>query len=462
MKHAYIQHCGAPRLIVIFAGWGMDERPFAHLSRPGYDIMAVWDYRTLDFDPEWTAGYAEVCVLAWSMGVHAAQMCHSALGPRVTAHIAVGGTPHPVHDRAGIPVDIFTATLHGLDDRSLERFMRRMCGGARAYAEFAPMRPQRPVDELRDELRAIGLRSDGSPAEPRFDHYLLTARDAIFPPEAQRLAFRDCDIVEIDSPHLPPFQDILDGYFIDKTLVAERFNNARTTYDAHAEAQALIADYLANLLHDTDTRAILASGHAEVLEVGCGTGLLSRRILDMKPAARMTYWDIASEAPECIDAARYTSCDAETAIRSVPTASLDMIVSASTAQWFNSPERFVAEAMRTLRPGGILAMSTFGPANMQETAEASGHRLHLAASSVWREAVAGIPDTEQVLITEFAIKCRFCEAMDALRHMSRTGVNAITRHPNGARAIASRLAPDSSGRYTLTYTPLFLVLRKKP
>ena len=139
-----------------------------------------------------------------------------------------------------------------------------------------------------------------------------------------------------------------------------------------------------------------------------------------------------------------------------------MIVSASTAQWFNSPERFVAEAMRTLRPGGILAMSTFGPANMQETAEASGHRLHLAASSVWREAVAGIPDTEQVLITEFAIKCRFCEAMDALRHMSRTGVNAITRHPNGARAIASRLAPDSSGRYTLTYTPLFLVLRKKP
>ncbi|MDE6161469.1 MAG: DUF452 family protein, partial [Muribaculaceae bacterium] len=159
MRHAYIHRGGHPRLIIIFAGWGMDERPFADLSRPGYDIMAVWDYRTLDFDPAWTDGYEEVCVLAWSMGVQAAQLCHPHISDRVTARIAVGGTPEAVSDTHGIPETIFRGTLEGLDERSLARFMRRMCGGAAAYARFEHISPQRPVDELRDELDAIGRRS---------------------------------------------------------------------------------------------------------------------------------------------------------------------------------------------------------------------------------------------------------------------------------------------------------------
>jgi len=117
MKHAFIQHNGEKRLIVIFAGWGMDQRPFLGLERPGYDIMAVWDYRTLDFDPSWTEGYEEVCVLAWSMGVQAAQLCHNAIAGKVTARIAVGGTQRPVDDECGIPHEIFSRTLDGLDER---------------------------------------------------------------------------------------------------------------------------------------------------------------------------------------------------------------------------------------------------------------------------------------------------------------------------------------------------------
>lgn len=103
MKHAFVQRNGARRLIVIFAGWGMDARPFAGLTRPGYDIAVVWDYREAGLDPTLAAGYDEVCVLAWSMGVMAAQMCNDALGPNVTARIAVGGTPCPVSDTEAHP-----------------------------------------------------------------------------------------------------------------------------------------------------------------------------------------------------------------------------------------------------------------------------------------------------------------------------------------------------------------------
>ncbi|MDE6497798.1 MAG: DUF452 family protein [Muribaculaceae bacterium] len=464
MKHTFISKKGEPRLIIIFAGWGMDATPFQGLERPGYDLLAVWDYRTLDFREEWTYGYEEVAVLAWSMGVHAAQMCHRVIAGKTTGRIAVAGTPCPVHDTEGIPQAIFDATLAGLDESNLARFMRRMCGGAGAYKEFSGRKPCRPVEELRHELRAIGERVRGGEwsREPVFDHYIATTRDAIFPLANQLKAFEGCDIIDADSPHLPDFQAILDSFFIDKGLVASRFEGARHSYDDYAEAQVLIADYLANQLRDKDTAAILANPQAEVLEIGCGTGLLSRRILAVAPAARLVYWDIASLPPSGIADESYRCCDAETAIGHVAENSLDMIVSASAVQWFNSQFRFVQRAMKALKPGGILAVSTFSRDNMHETAGASGRMLHLPDINAWETFVSTLPDVEKIHIGGFPIVCRFHNAMDAMRHISRTGVNALSRTAANARSVASRLAPDAHGRYCLTYKPLFILLRKKP
>lgn len=458
MRHEFISRQGAPRLIVIFAGWGMDARPFRGLSRPGYDILAVWDYRSLDFDPALTAGYAEVCVLAWSMGVQAAQLCHAAMGPRVTARIAVAGTPKPVSDTEGIPEAIFEATLATLSDSTLQRFMRRMCGGARAWQTWSERAPQRPVDELCDELRAIASRGDA--AGPRFDHYVLTTADAIFPPDNQRRAFSGCDIVETDSPHLPDFQALLDAYFIDKTLVEERFADAGTSYDSHAEAQALIARTLAAMLDDKDTRALLTAPGSRILEAGCGTGMLTRRLPALAPDAGLTLLDVVPAPSFDLPAgARYVRADAETAIRDVPDSSLDIIVSASAMQWFNSPERFVAECVRTLRPGGMAALSTFGRSNMHEVSAASGVGLHLCDAATWRAALAAMPGVEVVCLAESTLVCRFGSAMELLRHLSLTGVNAITRGGN-ARATAAALRPAADGLYTLSYQPIYLLLRK--
>lgn len=459
MRHSFISQNGSSRLIVIFAGWGMDERPFRGMTRPGYDILVVWDYRSLDFDPQWTAPYREVCVLAWSMGVQAAQLCHAALGPRVTGRIAVAGTPCPVSDTLGIPCDIFKATADTLSPRTLERFMRRMCGGQLAWSQWSSCAPERPVEELRDELNAIAARPAAS-AAPRFDHYLLTLRDAIFPPENQRRAFAGCDVVETDSPHLPDFRRILDEYFIDKSLVGERFAGAGTSYDSNAAPQALIADSLAALLDDKDTRAIFARPGSRILEVGCGTGLLTKMLPARCEGATLQLWDVLPQAPFPLPAgSTYRSADAETAVRDVPDASLDMIVSASTIQWFNSPERFVAECLRALRPGGMLALSTFGRDNMPEVSRACGVGLHLCDAATWRTAIAEMPGVETVLLHEARLQCRFGSAMEILRHLSLTGVNAITRSGN-ARAAAAALQPDADGRFTLTYQPLFMLLRK--
>lgn len=46
MRFEYIDHDTSRPvrpLILLFAGWGMSQAPFAGLTRSGYDIAVVWD-----------------------------------------------------------------------------------------------------------------------------------------------------------------------------------------------------------------------------------------------------------------------------------------------------------------------------------------------------------------------------------------------------------------------------------
>ena len=75
MQHKFISAVdgGAHKLILFFNGWAMTPVTVEHLSIPkGYDVLIFWDYRDdeaveLDF-----MAYEEVRVVAWSMGVWAA------------------------------------------------------------------------------------------------------------------------------------------------------------------------------------------------------------------------------------------------------------------------------------------------------------------------------------------------------------------------------------------------------
>ena len=71
MKSEFVSQSGAGRLILVFAGWAMDSRPFAGLQRPGYDIAVLWDYSSLNIDWSFVGPYSEICVVAWSLGVYA-------------------------------------------------------------------------------------------------------------------------------------------------------------------------------------------------------------------------------------------------------------------------------------------------------------------------------------------------------------------------------------------------------
>jgi len=215
MKARYIKHTGGDTLTLFFAGWGMDAAPFADHTGGG-DLIVLYDYADLSLDASLIEGYRHYRTVAWSMGVWAASCVVPDLELDITESVAVAGTSTPVSDGYGIPRAIFEGTLAGLGDKSLKAFRRRMCGGATAAAEFEERVPGRDMESLREELRSIGEMSAVKTGTMIWDRAVVTLRDAIFPPEAQRAAHeRDGArmLTEADVPHWhrETLRDIIEG-----------------------------------------------------------------------------------------------------------------------------------------------------------------------------------------------------------------------------------------------------------
>ena len=175
------------RLMLLFAGWGMDDAPFAPFARR-YETWVVWDYTDLAHGLPALPGGRPIDLVAWSMGVWAATqvLAREALASAT----AVNGTPWPIDAARGIPPAIFDATLAGLSETGLARFRRRMCGGAAGLEAFMRHEPARDVEDLRRELAALGKAIRSRPGRSfAWSRAIACEGDRIFSPAAQRAAF---------------------------------------------------------------------------------------------------------------------------------------------------------------------------------------------------------------------------------------------------------------------------------
>lgn len=444
MKLEFITQESNSRLLLIFAGWSTDASAFAPLRAEGYDIAVLSDCSEMTLPP--LGDYEEVVVLAWSLGVWAASVLLPESGLPVTLAIAVNGTPWPVSDSRGIPAAVYRATADRLTEASFLKFRRRM-GGA------SLPRGNRTIESLAAELKAI----DASAADTsRFvwDRALASDADAIFPTANQLDAWkgtRTAVTTVADGSHTPEsWQSIIDSYVIDKSLVSRRFAKGMATYADEASVQQRIASHLRELWQKHSV-----AKSAQVLEIGFGDGTLTRRYASKMAPGSLILWDIiASPWPD----AEVCRCDGETAIMQLPDSCLDTIVSASTIQWFNSPARFVSNAARVLRPGGLLVLSTFGPRTFSQLTEAGVVPLPYLSIEQWR---ASVPESMELLeLHDALITKAFAAPIDVIRHLRATGVNARPSRVSLPELLRTYpLAPD--GRAMLTYQPVYLILRKK-
>lgn len=151
-----------------------------------------------------------------------------------------------------------------------------------------------------------------------------------------------------------------------KDQVAAAFSAATATYEAAARAQAISADHLAAI-----ALALPRPPLARVLEFGCGTGLLTRRLLPLVAGD----WLVTDLSPAMLDAARAIAARARFQVMDAEAPELgdqrfDLIVSNLAAQWFHDLGAAIARLTALLAPGGHLVFSTLGAHSFQQWRDA--------------------------------------------------------------------------------------------
>lgn len=417
--------------MLVYAGWSTDESAFASLRSEGYDIAVASDYTNLT--PLIINDYDEIVLLAWSLGVHAAELTASKLP--LTLTIAVCGTPTPADDRMGIPTAIWKATAEGLTETSLIKFRRRM------GATWLP-RGSRTIDSLKAELLAF----PSAAVSFRWDRAIIASNDRIFPPANQLRAWQGrAEVTEIEASHTPDFQQIVDRFIINKTLVGNRFQRGRATYDEAATPQQRIANHLFDLWQKHGLKT------PSILEIGAGNGYFTSLYSGKVPDAAKVLWDIAPASDSIVKA------DAEIDLPKLKE-TFGTIVSASTMQWFNSPAAFMLQVARVLDRGGLGVFSTFGPETFRELSAAGVCGLPYLPENSLRRIV---PESLDILeLHSGLITKTFATPIDVLRHIQATGVNA--RHSSKSlQQIIADYPRNANGECELTYQPIYLLVRKK-
>src|SRR5262245_43738136 len=78
-----------------------------------------------------------------------------------------------------------------------------------------------------------------------------------------------------------------------KTRVRDAFSRHVASYDMNAGLQAHAAGYSAELLAKLKEKSAIPDG--EILEVGCGTGLFTSKLVKLFPEHKITCCDLSNE-----------------------------------------------------------------------------------------------------------------------------------------------------------------------
>ncbi len=143
-----------------------------------------------------------------------------------------------------------------------------------------------------------------------------------------------------------------------KTRISAAFGAAAPHYDRAAAPQRFAATLLADL---AGQRRI--APNARILELGCGTGILTRLLRARWPDAELIASDLSPDmlahaAADPFLAATFLTVDGERP--PFQDAAFDLILANLAFQWFDDMESAIARLVPLLRPGGSLIFSTMG------------------------------------------------------------------------------------------------------
>lgn len=249
---------------------------------------------------------------------------------------------------------------------------------------------------------------------------------------------------------------------INKEEVEQRFRRSRASYNDNARVQKMIVDRMVPMILSSVKRV-----PEKILEIGCGTGLLTSQLQRTFPNVDLYLNDLVEEL--CYHAATInqvpqTHCFPGDVEKLFLPLSFDLIASASTFQWFTTPEETFMKLSKQLEQNGVLVFSTFGKFNLREIRLTTGGGLDYRSKEELEKMLKPyfkIEGMEEELHT-----LEFDSPLAVLQHLKKTGVNVSGdptiwtkgRMDAFIKDYNARFAVD--GKVTLTYHPLYFVCRK--
>jgi malonyl-CoA O-methyltransferase len=259
--------------------------------------------------------------------------------------------------------------------------------------------------------------------------------------------------------------------------VARRFSRAASTYDQGAVLHRHVAARLLELLPEADQ-----VGRGRILEVGCGTGVLTGLIRQRYPDASLCVMDVAEGMVACVrerwgddPAMEYVVSDVRNFKTERP---FDLIVSSSALHWATPLDTTMTTLRAAMKPGGGLSVALMIDGTLGE--------LHLLRRKIApaKTPAAGLPGRGGVLSAveaaglavviqkEETLRARYHSADDFLGTIHAQGLTAgeVSRAAlplsrgelNRIRAKYDETCRDAAGGVYATFEVLYLALKRAP
>ncbi len=150
---------------------------------------------------------------------------------------------------------------------------------------------------------------------------------------------------------------------IEKKLVAKNFSRGANTYNEYAKVQSHIAQQLAEKLTKSTEKL-------NILEIGCGTGIFSKYILEKYPNSNFLFVDIADKMLDYFrkehiinENTKLLCCDAETYDFK---RKFDKIYSNAVFQWYHNLDNALQNYSKLLNKNGEILFTIYGEKTYQE------------------------------------------------------------------------------------------------
>ena len=203
MQFHWLNKQNNEKLIIFFTGWSFDQNPFKFLKCDDFDVVIFFDYTNLQ--PVQIPDYKKYFLISWSMGVFSAYLLKDKL-PEFSKKIAINGTPYPVDNEFGIPLNPFLLTLRHAEKGLEEKFYRNIFSCQKEFERYSDTPVKRPIANRVSELNSLYEMIKNTPLsyEKYYDKALISSNDKIIPPQNQTKFWTDkTDIKILECGHFP-------------------------------------------------------------------------------------------------------------------------------------------------------------------------------------------------------------------------------------------------------------------